>query len=60
MPNLNKFHTGLFLVILAIAPQVRSQVPDYEPPRTEYGRPDLQGIWTVSYTHLTLPTTPYV
>jgi len=46
MPNLNKLHTGLFLVLLAIAPQVRSQVPDYEPPRTEYGRPDLQGIWT--------------
>ena len=46
MPNLNKLHTGLFLVILAIAPQVRSQVPDYEPPRTEYGRPDLRSSWT--------------
>ena len=23
-------------------------------------RPDVKGAWTVSYTHLTLPTTPYV
>ena len=46
MPNLIKLHTGLCLAVLVIVPQVHSQVPDYEPPRTEYGRPDLQGIWT--------------
>ena len=29
--------------------------------RTGYGRiPILNGITSVSYTHLTLPTTPYV
>ena len=46
MPNFRKLHTALFLAVSVIGPQVRSQVPDYQPPRTEYGRADLQGIWT--------------
>ena len=46
MPYLIKLHTGLCLAVLVIVPQVHSQVSDYEPPRTEHGRPDLQGIWT--------------
>ena len=29
---------------------------DYKAPRTPWGDPDLQGVWSVSYTHLTLPT----
>ena len=46
MPNFRKLHTALFLAVSVIGPQVRSQVPDYQPPRTEYGRADLQGVWT--------------
>ena len=46
MPSLKNLHISFFLTILAIAPLVHSQAPGYEPPRTEYGVPDLQGIWT--------------
>jgi hypothetical protein len=46
MPNLKKLHTGLFLALVAIAPQVQSQTPGYTPPRTEFGVPDIQGIWS--------------
>lgn len=46
MSNLKKLQTGALLALVAIAPLAYSQVPDYEPPRTEYGAPNLQGIWT--------------
>ena len=46
MPNSKFLHTSILLSLLAIAPLTYSQAPDYEPPRTEFGRPDLQGIWS--------------
>jgi hypothetical protein len=46
MPSLKNLHTSVFLTLLAIAPLAHSQAPDYETPRTEFGAPDFQGIWT--------------
>ena len=46
MPNFKNLHTSIVLTLLAIAPLAHSQAPGYEPPRTEYGAPDIQGIWT--------------
>ena len=46
MPSLKNLHISVFLTLLVIAPLVHSQAPGYEPPRTEFGMPDLQGIWT--------------
>ena len=46
MSSLKNLYISFFLTLLAIAPLVHSQAPGYEPPRTEYGVPDLQGIWT--------------
>jgi hypothetical protein len=46
MPNFKNLHASVVLTLLAIAPLAHSQAPGYEPPRTEFGVPDLQGIWT--------------
>ncbi len=46
---------GLALV-LALAPAAFAQSSDYEPPRTQDGKPDLQGMWSnVSLTSLERP-----
>jgi len=46
MPNFKNLHTSIVLTLLVIAPLVHSQAPGYQPPRTENGVPDIQGIWT--------------
>ena len=46
MPNFKNLHAITALILLTIAPLVYSQAPGYEPPRTEFGVPDIQGIWT--------------
>ena len=46
MPNFKNLHTSIVLTLLAIAPLAHSQAPGYQPPRTENGVPDIQGIWT--------------
>ena len=46
MPNFKNLHTSVVLTLLAIAPLAHSQAPGYVPPLTEFGAPDLQGIWT--------------
>ena len=46
MPNFKNLHMSIVLMLLAIAPLAHSQAPGYQPPRTEYGVPDIQGIWT--------------
>ena len=47
MPSLKNLHISVFLTLLVISTHlVHSQAPGYEPPRTEFGMPDLQGIWT--------------
>ena len=46
MPNFKNLHTSIILTLLAIAPLAYSQAPGYEPPRTEFGVPDIQGIWS--------------
>lgn len=44
MPNFENLHASIVLALLAIAPLAYSQAPDYMPPRTEFGVPDIQGI----------------
>lgn len=46
MLNFKNLHTSIILTLLAIAPLAYSQAPGYEPPRTEFGVPDIQGIWS--------------
>jgi hypothetical protein len=46
MPNFKNLHTSVVLTLLAIAPLAYSQAPGYTPPRTEFGVPDIQGIWS--------------
>ena len=46
MPNFKNLHTSIILTLLAIAPLAYSQAPGYKPPRTEFGVPDIQGIWS--------------
>tara|TARA_B110000971_G_C20019880_1_gene505790 strand:+ start:1736 stop:2749 length:1014 start_codon:yes stop_codon:yes gene_type:complete len=46
MPNFKNLHTSIVLTLLAIAPLAHSQALGYQPPRTENGVPDIQGIWT--------------
>jgi hypothetical protein len=46
MPNFKNLHTSIVLTLLVIAPLAHSQAPGYQPPRTENGVPDIQGIWT--------------
>jgi len=58
MANFKNLHRSIVLTLLAIAPLVysqgdsqnqsraQSQAASYEPPRTEFGLPDFQGIWT--------------
>ena len=46
MPNFKNLHASIVLALLAIAPLAYSQAPGYTPPRTEFGVPDIQGIWS--------------
>lgn len=46
MLNFKNLHTSIILTLLVIAPLAYSQAPGYEPPRTEFGVPDIQGIWS--------------
>ena len=46
MPNFKNLPPSIILALLAIAPLAYSQAPGYTPPRTEFGMPDMQGIWS--------------
>ena len=46
MPKFKNLHTSIVLMLLATAPLAYSQTLGYEPPRTEFGAPDIQGIWS--------------
>ena len=46
MPNFKNLHASVVLTLLAIAPLAYSQTPGYVPQLTEFGLPDIQGIWT--------------
>lgn len=46
MPNFKNLPPSIILALLAIAPLAYSQAPGYTPPRTEFGMPDIQGIWS--------------
>ena len=48
--------TGASAIILSAALAVGAAAQDYEPPRTEHGFPDLQGVWSnASVTGMTRP-----
>lgn len=49
-----KILLSIFLVLFALAGTVQAQ--DYQPPRTEWGQPDLQGVWNfASFIPMTRP-----
>ena len=42
------FSVVLSIAIAASSSSIAQQVIEYEAPRTEYGQPDLQGVWNFS------------
>ena len=41
-------------------PETPTNAEAWMQPHTAWGDPDFQGVWTVSYTHLTQPTSDLV
>lgn len=39
---------GLTLTLLFLLPAIQASAQDYSPPLTEYGHPDLRGVWNFS------------
>ena len=53
-----KLGIGLAAVLMAGVAAVAARAADYHAPRTAFGQPDLQGVWTnASLTGLERPAT---